>query len=179
MLTSAVDVTITTTCCSTTTATTAAYKDALLHTHASVLPPNVQRSLHLLLLLSSRTCSWPLLEFGYREDYHDVWASSYLSRLFGIPYDPGSPMNEPGLSVSRVCFCVIKANNPCGLRITCHTRIIRVDVDAQCRLCASVNYHRPGGDSGHPRGWYYRSVSWVRAPPSAYSYKFGGTFSCT
>ena len=37
---------------------------------------------------------------------------------------------------------------------------------------------RPGVVSGyHPRAWY-RSVSWVRAPPSSYSYKFVGTFSC-
>ena len=36
---------------------------------------------------------------------------------------------------------------------------------------------RPGGVSGYPRAWY-RSVSRVRAPPSAYSYKFVGTFSC-
>ena len=36
---------------------------------------------------------------------------------------------------------------------------------------------RPGGVSGYPRAWY-RSVSWVRIPPSAYSYKFVGTFSC-
>ena len=37
---------------------------------------------------------------------------------------------------------------------------------------------RSGGVSGYyPRAWY-RSVSWVRAPPSAYSYKFVGTFSC-
>ena len=36
---------------------------------------------------------------------------------------------------------------------------------------------RPGGVSGYPRAWY-RSVSGVRAPPSAYSYKFVGTFSC-
>ena len=35
----------------------------------------------------------------------------------------------------------------------------------------------PGGVSGYPRAWY-GSVSWVRAPPSAYSYKFVGTFSC-
>ena len=35
----------------------------------------------------------------------------------------------------------------------------------------------PGGVSGYPRAWY-RSVSWVRVPPSAYSYKFVGTFSC-
>ena len=34
---------------------------------------------------------------------------------------------------------------------------------------------RPGG--GYPRAWYM-SVSRVRAPPSAYSYKFVGTFSC-
>ena len=36
---------------------------------------------------------------------------------------------------------------------------------------------RPGGVSGCPRAWY-RSVSWVRISPSAYSYKFVGTFSC-
>ena len=36
---------------------------------------------------------------------------------------------------------------------------------------------RPGGESGYPRAWYM-SVSWVRIPPSAYSYKFLGTFSC-
>ena len=36
---------------------------------------------------------------------------------------------------------------------------------------------RPGGVSGFPRSWC-RSVSWVRIPPSAYSYKFVGTFSC-
>ena len=36
---------------------------------------------------------------------------------------------------------------------------------------------RRGGVSGCPRAWY-RSVSWVRVPPSAYSYKFVGTFSC-
>ena len=35
----------------------------------------------------------------------------------------------------------------------------------------------PGGVSGHPQAWY-RSVSWVRAPPSVYLYKFVGTFSC-
>ena len=36
---------------------------------------------------------------------------------------------------------------------------------------------RPGGVSGYPRAWY-RSVSRIRAPPSAYSYKFVfGTFS--
>ena len=36
---------------------------------------------------------------------------------------------------------------------------------------------RPGGVPGYPRAWD-RLVSWVRAPPSAYSYKFVGTFSC-
>ena len=36
---------------------------------------------------------------------------------------------------------------------------------------------RLGGVSGYPRPWY-RSVSWVRIPPSAYSYIFVGTFSC-
>ena len=36
---------------------------------------------------------------------------------------------------------------------------------------------RPGGVSGYPRAWY-RSVSWVQTPPSAYSDKFVGTFSC-
>ena len=36
---------------------------------------------------------------------------------------------------------------------------------------------RPGGVSGYPRAWR-RSVSWVRIPPSAYSYKFVGTLSC-
>ena len=36
---------------------------------------------------------------------------------------------------------------------------------------------RPGGISGYPRAWY-RSVSWGWAPPSTYSYKFVGTFSC-
>ena len=36
---------------------------------------------------------------------------------------------------------------------------------------------RPGGVSGYPRAWY-TSVSRVRAPPSAYSYKFVGTLSC-
>ena len=35
----------------------------------------------------------------------------------------------------------------------------------------------PGGVSGYPRAWS-RSLSWVRTPPSAYSYKFVGTFSC-
>ena len=48
---------------------------------------------------------------------------------------------------------------------------------------ANIGYRdiagRPGGVSGYPRSWY-RSVSWVRAPPSAYkySYKFFGTFPC-
>ena len=37
---------------------------------------------------------------------------------------------------------------------------------------------RPGGVSGCYRRAWYRSVSWVRAPPSAYSYKFVGAFSC-
>ena len=41
-----------------------------------------------------------------------------------------------------------------------------------------INAGRPGGVSGYPRAWYYRSVSRVRVPPSAYSYKFIGTFSC-
>ena len=44
----------------------------------------------------------------------------------------------------------------------------------------SVRFRYPGrlgGVSGYPRAWY-RSVLWVRAPPSAYSYKFVGTFSC-
>ena len=36
---------------------------------------------------------------------------------------------------------------------------------------------RPGGVSGYPRA-RYRSVSGVRAPLSAYSYKFVGSFSC-
>ena len=36
---------------------------------------------------------------------------------------------------------------------------------------------RPGGVSGYPPAWY-RSVSRVRAPPSAYSYKFVGTLTC-
>ena len=36
---------------------------------------------------------------------------------------------------------------------------------------------RPGGVLGYPRAWY-RSVSCVRAPPSAYSYKFVAIFSC-
>ena len=36
---------------------------------------------------------------------------------------------------------------------------------------------RPGGVSSYPRAWY-RSVSWVRVPSSAYSYKFVRTFSC-
>ena len=36
---------------------------------------------------------------------------------------------------------------------------------------------RPGGVSGYLRAWY-RSVSCVRVPPSAYVYKFVGTFSC-
>ena len=35
---------------------------------------------------------------------------------------------------------------------------------------------RPGGVSGYARAWYYRSVSRVRAPPSAYSYQFLGFF---
>ena len=34
---------------------------------------------------------------------------------------------------------------------------------------------RPGGVAGYPRACY-RSISWVRVPPSAYSYKFVGTF---
>ena len=34
---------------------------------------------------------------------------------------------------------------------------------------------RPGGISGYRRAWY-RSVAWVRIPPSAHSYKFVGTF---
>ena len=38
---------------------------------------------------------------------------------------------------------------------------------------------RPGGLAGYPRARYTcRSISWVRLPPSAYSYKFVGTFSC-
>ena len=36
---------------------------------------------------------------------------------------------------------------------------------------------RPVSVSGYPPAWY-RSVSWVRIPPSAYPYKFVGTFSC-
>ena len=36
---------------------------------------------------------------------------------------------------------------------------------------------RPGAVSGYPVA-RYRSVSRVRIPPSAYSYKFVGTFSC-
>ena len=36
---------------------------------------------------------------------------------------------------------------------------------------------RPGGVAGCPRACYV-SISWVRVPPSAYSYKFVGTFSC-
>ena len=39
-----------------------------------------------------------------------------------------------------------------------------------------VDHGRPGGVSGYPRAWY-RSVSRVRIPPSAYSYKFVGIFS--
>ena len=34
---------------------------------------------------------------------------------------------------------------------------------------------RPGGVAGCPRACYV-SISWVRVPPSAYSYKFVGTF---
>ena len=48
------------------------------------------------------------------------------------------------------------------------------------RLTPSLCIYRagcPGGVSCYPRVWY-RSVSRVRAPPSAYSYKFVGTFSC-
>ena len=43
--------------------------------------------------------------------------------------------------------------------------------------CFDVLTSRPGGVSGYPQAWY-RSVSRVRAPPSAYSCKFVGTFSC-
>ena len=38
-------------------------------------------------------------------------------------------------------------------------------------------YSRPGGVSGYPGAWY-RSVSRVRIPPSAYAYNCIGIFSC-
>ena len=44
------------------------------------------------------------------------------------------------------------------------------------QLVMSKNTGRPGGVSGYPRAWY-RSVSLVRIPPGAYSYKIVGTFS--
>ena len=36
---------------------------------------------------------------------------------------------------------------------------------------------RPGGVAGYPRACY-KSISWIRVPPSAYWYELVGTFSC-
>ena len=41
----------------------------------------------------------------------------------------------------------------------------------------NVSAGHPGGVAGYCRACY-RSISWVRVPPSAYSYKLSGTFSC-
>ena len=48
----------------------------------------------------------------------------------------------------------------------------------KCYQAIEMPTGRPGGVAGYPRACYYRSISWVRVPPSAYSYKFVGAFSC-
>ena len=42
---------------------------------------------------------------------------------------------------------------------------------SKCQNAAMRKEVAPGGVSGYARAWYFRSVSGVRAPPSAYSYK--------
>ena len=55
-----------------------------------------------------------------------------------------------------------------------------VFIDFRRSSCAVLPHTtgRPGGVAGCPRACCYRSISWVRAPPTAYAYKFVGTVSC-
>ena len=61
--------------------------------------------------------------------------------------------------------------------ITSRLRPIGCDRSLQHQREIGTRGFRPGGVSGYPQAWY-RSVSCVRAPPSACSHKFVGTFSC-
>ena len=78
----------------------------------------------------------------------DVWLASAFS--YDIPV-PGTRYKVPGMIFTYVYISYIRSRRP-------------------------ISPGRPGDVSGYPRAWY-RSVSWVRIPPSACSYTFVGTFS--
>ena len=74
-----------------------------------------------------------------------------------------------------VYICVVSSNVTYSLRV--QRRNARLHVAGASSCFFYFKSGRPGGVVCYPRACY-RSISWVRVPPNAYSYKFIGNFSC-
>ena len=95
--------------------------------------------------------------------------SCFVERTFaGVRGSPRRNLVRPVKKLHTLSFSLYSGLQIPIINVSCWIR------HARCRNALAV---RPGGVSGYPRAWC-NHVSWVRIPPSAYSYKIVGTFSC-